>query len=297
MFDSVLNYLNLSWVGVVITLITFIIAIALALFLYFKAKQTKGLSYYISNNLLIDRANTENPDQIEIFFLGTKVDKLYKTLIYIWNSGNQIIKKNELNTKDPFRLEIENNKEILSIKIIKSTREVIDFNIYSEKYTNFHKVNFDYLDPNDGAVIEVLHNGSIDDLKLKGTVMGISKIKNMESNKESNKENFFIKTVNESFIFNSILISNAPRAFGILIFLIGCSMAFFAGYLYLNPETKIVTQISDGKSVLMGSLIYIVFGLIVILFNKRQYPKNLEIKEKKEKKEKSITVEDFNVNY
>lgn len=253
MFDSILSYLNLSWVSVVITLITFIIAIALAVFLYFKAKQKKGLSYYISNNLLIDRSNTENPDQIEIFFLGTKVDKLYKTLIYIWNSGNQIIKKNELNTKDPFRLEIENNKEILSIKIIKSTRDVIDFNTYSENSVNFHKVNFDYLDPNDGAVIEVLHNGSIDDLKLKGTVMGISKIKNTESN----KENFFIKAVNESLIFNSILISNAPRAFGILVFLIGCSMAFFASYLYLNPETKIVTQISDGKSIFIGSLIYI----------------------------------------
>lgn len=293
MFDSILSYLNLSWVSVVITLITFIIAIALAVFLYFKAKQKKGLSYYISNNLLIDRSNTENPDQIEIFFLGTKVDKLYKTLIYIWNSGNQIIKKNELNTKDPFRLEIENNKEILSIKIIKSTRDVIDFNTYSENSVNFHKVNFDYLDPNDGAVIEVLHNGSIDDLKLKGTVMGISKIKNTESN----KENFFIKAVNESLIFNSILISNAPRAFGILVFLIGCSMAFFASYLYLNPETKIVTQISDGKSIFIGSLIYIVFGLIVVFFNKRQYPKNLEIKEKKEKKEKSVTAEDFNVNY
>lgn len=289
MFDSILSYLNLSWVSVVITLITFIIAIALAVFLYFKAKQKKGLSYYISNNLLIDRSNTENPDQIEIFFLGTKVDKLYKTLIYIWNSGNQIIKKNELNTKDPFRLEIENNKEILSIKIIKSTRDVIDFNTYSENSVNFHKVNFDYLDPNDGAVIEVLHNGSIDDLKLKGTVMGISKIKNTESN----KENFFIKAVNESLIFNSILISNAPRAFGILVFLIGCSMAFFASYLYLNPETKIVTQISDGKSIFIGSLIYIVFGLIVVFFNKRQYPKNLEIKEKKEKKEKSVTAEDF----
>lgn len=293
MFDSVLSYLNLSWVGVVITLITFIIAIAVALFLYFKAKQKKGLSYYISNNLLIDRANTENPDQIEIFFSGTKVDKLYKTLIYIWNSGNQIIKKDELNTKDPFRFEIENNKEILSIKTIKSTREVIDFNAYHEKKINFYKINFDYLDPNDGAVIEVLHNGSIDDLKLKGTVMGISKIKNTESN----KENFFVKIVNESFIFNSTFISNTPRIFAIIVFLIGCSMAFFAGYLYINPETKIVTQISDGKSIFIGSLIYIAFGLIVFLSNKRQYPKNLEIKEKKEKKEKSVTVEDFNVNY
>lgn len=285
MFDSIFNYLNLSWVGVVITLITFIMAIVLTLFLYFKGKQRKGLSYYISNDLLIDRANTQKPDEIEIYFSGIKVDKLYKTLIYIWNSGNQTIKNEELNTKDHFRIEIENSKEILSIKSIKVTREVIDFNVNNDEYNNIYNINFDYIDQGDGAVIEVLHNGSIDDLKLKGTVMGISKIKNIDSN----KDNVFVKIFNESFILNSNLFINAPKLFGIIVLIFGLCMAFFSGYLYLNPETKIVTQISDSKGILIGSIIYISFGFIVLFSNKRQYPKNLEIKEiVKEKIEKNV---------
>jgi hypothetical protein len=282
MLASFLNYLNLTWVGVVITLITFIFAIILTVFLYFKGRQRKGLSYYISNDLLIDRANTEKPDQIEIYFSGTKVDKLYKTLIYIWNSGNQTIKKDELNTKDHLRVNIES--EVLSIKIIKVTREVIDFNVNHDQENTNYKVNFDYLDQGDGAVIEVLHSGSIDDLKLQGTVMGISNIKNTESR----TDNFFTKAVNESFILNSTLVSNAPLLFGTLVLIVGFIMAFVSCYLYINPETKIVTKISDANGIFIGSIIYISFGLIVIFSNKRQYPKKLEIKERKNEKTKEI---------
>lgn len=275
MFNQLINYLNLSWVGVVITLITFILAIFLTVFLYFKGKQRKGLNYHFKNDLLIDRANTQKPDQIEILFLGKKVDKLYKTLIYIWNSGDQTIKKEELNTKDPLRLRIKNESEILSIKIIKVTRSVTDFSTINSKENTEYKINFDYLDQGDGAVIEVLHNGVIDDLELLGTIMGISKIKNIDSK----KENKISKILNEIFILNSTFLLNPPRLFGIFILIFGLILAFCAFYLYLNPKTTITPAIPDTLGVLIGAIIYIVFGLITILSNKRQYPKSLEIKE------------------
>lgn len=83
MIDQVLNYLNISWVGVIITLVISIFAIILSIFLYFKSKQKYSLNHYINSTLLIDKNDTEKPDEVDILFAGKSVDKLYKTLIYM----------------------------------------------------------------------------------------------------------------------------------------------------------------------------------------------------------------------
>lgn len=287
MIDQVLNYLNISWVGVIITLVISIFAIILSIFLYFKSKQKYSLNHYINSTLLIDKNDTEKPDEVDILFAGKSVDKLYKTLIYIWNSSNLTIRKIDLETIDKLRLDIENNTEVLSVKVIHATRSVINFSINSQIDSNNNEITFDYLDPKDGAVIEVFHNGDLNDLKLKGIIVGIP---DLIGNK--NTDNKFSKKIADIMLESTFLIMTKNWIFGVLILIIGAATCLFSAYLYLNPNFKITTSISDGMGLGIAGIIYFFFGIAILYTNKRNFPKTLELKEKNKNKEapKSISI-------
>ncbi|TDM66400.1 hypothetical protein C5B72_02470 [Acinetobacter sp. KU 011TH] len=279
MIKQILDYLNISWVGVIITLVISIFAIILTVFLYFKSKQKYSLNHYVSSNLLINKNDTEKPEEVEILFAGKSVDKLYKTLIYIWNSGNLTIRRTDLETIDKLRISIENNTEVLSMKIIHVTRNVINFSIDNQIDSKNHEIKFDYLDPKDGAVIEVFHTGNLNDLKLKGTVIGISDLIGNKNTNKFNKEIAEIVFESTSFIMTKIWM------FGVLILVIGAAMCFCSAYLYFNPDFKLIHTFSDGLALGLGGFIYLFFGIALLYTNKRKFPKELELKEKNENKE------------
>ncbi|MEX5393819.1 hypothetical protein ACVH7R_11000 [Acinetobacter baumannii] len=279
MIKQILNYLNISWVGVIITLVISIFAIILSVFLYFKSKQKYSLNHYVSSTLLINKNDTEKPEEVEILFAGKSVDKLYKTLIYIWNSGNLTIRRTDLETIDKLRLSIENNTEVLSIKIIQVTRDVINFSIDNQIDSKNHEIKFDYLDPKDGAVIEVFHTGDLNDLKLKGIVIGIPEI---IGGKQANKLN---KQIANMVFESTSLIITKTRLFGVVISMTGIAMFIFSGYLHFNPDFKLTHSLSDGLALGLGGLIYLFFGIALLYTNKRKFPKELELKEKNEHKE------------
>lgn len=276
MVDQIFEYLNTSWVGVIITIVLSVIAILLSFIFFQKGKQKFSINHYTESTLLIDKKNTEKPDDVEIYFSKKPVDKLYKTLIYIWNSGNQTIRKNDLNTIDKFRIDIENDSEILSIKIVKTTRNVINFSLNNLINSQIHEIVFDYLDPNDGVVVEIFHNGSLNDLKLKGTIVGISDlIGNKNSDKNLNNE------ITKAFREIALEITSHTRYISILVLFTGSLLAGFSIFLHMNPNFKFFPGLEDKVYLGMGGGIYIVLGVVLIVTSKKKFPKSLEITKEK----------------
>lgn len=274
MINNILTYLNISWVGAILTIITFIIALIVGYFFYSKGKPNKNLKTHSENFLIIDRSKADSPEQIEILFLGNKIESLYKTLIYFWNDGNQIIKADDLKTIDRLKISTNENAKILSVEIVKCTRDVINF--YLAKDGEDYQVNFDYLDPTDGVLIEVLHTGNSENLFFSGTVMGI--LNKIDISNKQNKTEILFKSI--SFILNPTSIlektKTGTKAFGYIATSIGTLVISIGTYVLLNP-TKLIEkpQIEPSWSIIFVGLLYFIIGVFFVVYSQNPYPKNL----------------------
>ena len=77
-------------------------------------------------------------------------------------------------TDDPIRCEFPTDSRILRAHVIKSTRSVIRFTatVDFRKHSSV-LLNFDFLDPGDGAVVELLHTSEKEFPIVAGTVKGV----------------------------------------------------------------------------------------------------------------------------
>lgn len=85
-------------------------------------------------------------------------------------SGSSIV------TSDPLRFEFSDGSRVLDITISKATRGVNEFTAATEcEHSNCVVIGCDFLDPGDGAVIEILHTDPNLYPTVKGTIRGIPK--------------------------------------------------------------------------------------------------------------------------
>jgi hypothetical protein len=135
-----------------------------SLFFYRKALQRREISYATDVDRLIWSRGQAFSD-IELLYKGRKLSDPRKAIYYVWNSGNCTINASEIAPADPLTIGA-NNIQILSVEIPLSTRDVIgaklDLRSNSEALLNFY-----FLDPGDGVVIELFY-----DLNLKDKTLG-----------------------------------------------------------------------------------------------------------------------------
>src|SRR5208282_4573761 len=111
---------------------------------------------YLKRSLrLIGIPDSRLTEDVEVLFKGQRVDRLTKTQIMLWNSGNQIVRGEDIVAADPLRFQFSEDAVVLDSKIIRYTREVSTTN--DSQRPNCAFLTFDYLDPQDGAIIEILH--------------------------------------------------------------------------------------------------------------------------------------------
>jgi hypothetical protein len=125
---------------------------------------------------LVRKGERAFPEEVEITFKGKSVIQLTMTHIILWNSGKAMLEGKNIVTDDPLRLEFNKPAEILRARVLKSTRESNKFKVeINPSSSNVVVCSFDYLDPGDGVVIELLH--TVDDRfpKIMGTIRGVPK--------------------------------------------------------------------------------------------------------------------------
>lgn len=267
-----LNYLNQSWLGSLLTIITFFIAIILAIYLFMKGRNLKKISLYSEYESILDKKPSTLSDSLDIFFQGKKVERFNKTRIYIWNSGNQTIYKKDIENIDPPKLCISDKAEILQISIVNMTREVINANIDCGKNDFF--LVFDFLDTNDGLVLELLHTGEEVDINFSGTIIGINE--KISLFKKSSKFKNFIKDLSSTmgislFPFFDKKFGLISTSIGLIVFLVGLAIIFEIGFLGFK------NSFSEGIFISYVGLCNFVIGLVTYNLLKEPYPKKLKI--------------------
>jgi hypothetical protein len=139
----------------------------------------KKPSYVIRSNNIFKGLEHTVPD-VEVKFpgYGPPVAALTITKIGFWNAGSETIKKQDVVKDDPLVIRGKQGVVILSVAIIEAVNPLNKVDCVTSQDRTHAKVTFDYLDKNQGAIIQVFHTGTTNaDIAVEGTVMGGSRIR------------------------------------------------------------------------------------------------------------------------
>lgn len=169
------------------TAVTFVLGIVVTILYHRKGQNKISLSYVNSVVRLVGGKSPEFPDDITLYFQNIKVETVSKNLLKIWNSGNKIINQEDVVESDSLRVKIEGDGKLLKSKILKSSREQSNFFIEEIHSDNIAKIKFDYIEPGEGCMLEILHTSEEPvkvECTIKGMKAGLRQIKNLEKNKK-----------------------------------------------------------------------------------------------------------------
>jgi hypothetical protein len=159
----------------VLSFIAAIISIFLALIFYKYGKAIKKPNYTIKNhNLIKDFVN--KIDLLDIKYSGKPIKNFTISRIAFWNAGNETIDADDVVNADPIIIHVKNNNKILDANIIALNNLSNCFSL-SDVYDECKiKINFDYIDKDNGVAIQVYHTGSSDeDIEVSGRIKGVGR--------------------------------------------------------------------------------------------------------------------------
>jgi hypothetical protein len=170
--NSIRELLNPGWVSSLVGLAGLVAAI-----LIYRASLVGARPVYQLRALrLLGPDEKALPEEVEVRFKGQAVDRLTKTHIVFWNSGKALVRGSDIVKDDLLRCEFSEGSRVLEARVLKVTPPTNKFGAETDSNVPSKVVlTFDYLDPNDGAVVEILHTDTKRYPDIKGTVRGVPK--------------------------------------------------------------------------------------------------------------------------
>ncbi len=161
----------------VLGFIVAIIGIALTIIFYFKSKRVKSPCYAIkSYNIIKDFVSKF--EALEMRYGGQIIKNLTVSKIVFWNAGSETIDKEDIVKADPITINIKDGYKILDQKIIATNNETNNFSLSGSIDQSNVNINFEYIDKNDGIVVQLIHTGNFDkDIKVQGRIKGAGNLK------------------------------------------------------------------------------------------------------------------------
>ncbi|WP_162094260.1 hypothetical protein [Pseudomonas chlororaphis] len=169
--DYAQSLLDKSWLGTLLG----IAGLVFGGLTYLWTRKRTSLAYVHLGEHLLGSASDALPSEIVVQYNGISIPRLTKSILIFWNSGENTIKGEDIVAKDPLRFHVGDDGRILSILILKSSRVVNDFSLLPprEEDINEMEFTFNFLDANDGVVVEILHTSTDRKPRIKGTLRGL----------------------------------------------------------------------------------------------------------------------------
>lgn len=170
----------LALVGVILG----ILGIVFSYYFYRRSIRAKEPVYSIkSNNLISDSRFTLEKLNITYGSGKQKIQNLTVSKVLFYNRGAETINRADIETKN--RVSISpRNSEILDVSLLQANNDSNNSGLLWHESGEFLYIDFDYLDKNQGAVIQVIHTGlSSDDLQVIGDIKGTRELTKIPSSR------------------------------------------------------------------------------------------------------------------
>jgi hypothetical protein len=158
-----------QFVGVVLA----VLAIAISVFLYFKQRQFKSLSYAIVSITPLLSVHDEVRRRVKILYDEQPIQDVHLALIELFNSGKLPIASSDY--EHPVTFDFGKNVKILSSEIIRTSPSTLPAAIS----TQAEKVVFNsiLLNPEDSITIKVLLSEFKEQINVSGRIQGVKEIR------------------------------------------------------------------------------------------------------------------------
>ncbi|WP_141441353.1 hypothetical protein [Vreelandella titanicae] len=274
------NFFNQGWVGSLIGLIGILLG-AVGIFSYRISKSIAKPSYQKSSLRLIGREENNLPQEVVVTYKGMVVDRLTKTTLILWNNGTEVLDGKDVVQTDPLVIAFLEGDSILSYKILKQANSANKILVEkdSEK-PNQLGIVFDYLNPNDGWILEILHDSESRYPEVIGSIKGLPKgfldLGRVYKNRKV------------KYKWPLGLVLNRPRLILGVALVIGLTIALFG----LLPEdlrqivAKFLSNEESNKTIAEQPIFFVILGVLyaampafVLWTRRKRYPRKLEIEE------------------
>ena len=156
-----------------------VFSVIYAIYAGVKGKDKKQISYIVNTHEIVQAGKNMIPE-FQISYRGQTIDDLTVTRFAIWNSGNRLLNSNDIVDTKPLSITSnDDGPDILDASIIKRSEESNKFTI-DKKSAHCAELQFDYIDKQDGIIVQILHTGSAKNISLSTLIKGGKKLKNVE---------------------------------------------------------------------------------------------------------------------
>ena len=168
MFSTIGEFVGQNWLSTTIS----VLAIAFAVY---EARRRRGprLAYQFTGQRLIGARRDRLPTGVEIRFQGTQLPNLTKSQIVVWNKGDGPLRNADVPAHDPIVFSFGEGTRVFIADVARITREVNVCEVAYESGVSSGVVfKFDFLDRNDGALLQIWHDSRDAVPEVSGTVLG-----------------------------------------------------------------------------------------------------------------------------
>lgn len=159
------------WLGL-ISLLVAVVGIPLAWFFGRRAKQKPDFRYAIDQEEVISPEDALKRGGLQVTFRGVILERLCRSYVAVWNASGDTIRGSDIAISDPLRVELPASDNVLSARIVSASREEIAATVAPDTASReFVELGFNYLNPGDGYVVEILHEKNAEP-KFWGVPMG-----------------------------------------------------------------------------------------------------------------------------
>lgn len=167
--SKILDTLGASWIGTLVG----IAGILIGLILYRRSRLGGYIAFQTRGSRLIGSSGSQLEGDVTVQFRGETVPRITLSEIAFWNAGYATLRGADIAERDPIRATLGPSSKILRLDIVAVTRDVCGISVTDQGHEL--QFSFDFLDPGDGARLEVLHTDTCRHLDLEGTIRGAPK--------------------------------------------------------------------------------------------------------------------------
>ena len=135
--------------------------IALAIIFYLRGRRISEIRFDLSGVSLIEGLSGAL-EGIEVKYKGTAQERITVSRFVFWNAGTETIRSTDF-TDDTLRISCKDSVSVLDHRIVDTNDETNKIEIDDTAAIDNEEISigirFDYLDSEDGAVIQIVHDG------------------------------------------------------------------------------------------------------------------------------------------
>lgn len=149
--------------------------VLLAVYFYRRSKPIRQLSFACRTFRIISDKCQRVPG-LGVAYLGKGIPSLSVTKLAVWNAGTEALRAQDIPSSDPLVIGVRGSKaQLLKVAVaeITNTANAASVQISAHNGRELATLTFEYLNPGDGLLIDVVHTGTgTDDIELRGSLVG-----------------------------------------------------------------------------------------------------------------------------